>query len=139
MAHWGTVNSADYQFEHVVSFSETDAAGVVHFSQMLCWVEDAEHHCLRESGFDVFPDHGGGWPRVSVSCDYHAPCRYAEKVVVFLTLIKLGNSSVGWSFELRVGESLIASGRMTSVRVGGDGKALAFDGEEMRTLNHLLQ
>lgn len=42
-----------FEFERRVEFCETDAAGIVHFSSLLQYVEQAEHALLRSVGFTV--------------------------------------------------------------------------------------
>jgi len=68
-----------------VEFSETDMAGIVHFSNFFRWMESAEHAFFRSMGLSV---HGHtdagmyGWARVHAECDYRAPLRYQDEVEV---------------------------------------------------------
>jgi acyl-CoA thioesterase FadM len=51
-----------------VQFSETDAAGIVHFSNFFRYFEDAEHALWREAGGSILDrDSAIGWPRVAAS------------------------------------------------------------------------
>ena len=109
-----------------VQFADTDAAGVVHFSRLLCYAEEAEHAFLDACGIAVLGD--GGWPRVSVSCDYLAPVRMGDEVEVAVSVEKLGGSSVSWLFSMTVGDEAVAKGTMKTVRVDAAGKAVELPG-----------
>ena len=107
-------------YQRRVSFSDTDAAGVVHFSRLLCYAEEAEHDLLIQLEIPLMEQ--GGWPRVSVSCDYLAPLRVGDVVDVFISPVKLGNSSILWGFFMSCLGKQIAKGEMKTVRVNADGK-----------------
>ena len=42
-----------------VEFSDTDMAGIVHFSAFFKYMEAAEHELLRSLGFSVYSEVGG--------------------------------------------------------------------------------
>lgn len=109
-----------YQYHRRVHFADTDAASVVHFSRLLCYVEEAEHALFAECGIPLMEK--GGWPRVNIQCDYHVPLKLGDEVVISLSLEKLGNSSLLWAFSINLGDKQVATGKMKSVRVGSDGK-----------------
>ena len=106
-----------------VAFSETDASGRVHFTQILKWVEEAEHRALSEAGVPVFaPD--TGWPRVNVECKYLLPLTFDEEVFVIVTLSKIGESSLVWDFEIQKStKEMAAHGTFVTVYVKGEGSA----------------
>ena len=50
-----------------MQFHETDAAGIVHFSRYILYMEEAEHALWREAGLSIAPrDSPIGWPRQTV-------------------------------------------------------------------------
>ncbi len=102
-----------------VHFADTDAAGVVHFSRLLCYAEEAEHELLEGLGIPLLAD--GGWPRVHVDCSYNSPARMGDRVEVSLAVEKLGKTSVTWVFSMTVDSRNIATGSMRTVRVDGGG------------------
>ncbi len=106
-------------YQRRVQFADTDAAGVVHFSRLLCYVEEAEHDLLRRVGIPLLGD--GGWPRVHVDCDYLAPVRPGESVEVAIAPEEIGRSSVGWVFSVRVSGTEVAKGRVKTVCVDAQG------------------
>src|SRR5262245_7800779 len=72
--------SAELRLQRRVAFSETDTAGIVHFSNYFRYFEDAEHALWREVGLSIHPQQSGiGWPRVSASCEYHRPLRFEQE------------------------------------------------------------
>ena len=113
-----------FLYQRRVAFADTDAAGVVHFSRLLCYVEEAEHTLLAELQIPLMgvEGEGGGWPRVHVDCDYFAPLRPADDVEVILMLEKVGSSSVSWNFNMMRGGQDVAKGSVKAVRVNADGK-----------------
>jgi acyl-CoA thioester hydrolase len=67
-----------------VQFSDTDMAGIVHFSNFFRYMERVEHGFFRSLGFSVVdpPTVGEervGWPRVHASCDYMSPLHFEEE------------------------------------------------------------
>ncbi len=113
-----------HHYHRRVTFSETDAAGVLHFSRLLCYVEEAEHDFLQRLKIPILEK--GGWPRVRITCDYLAPLRFGDAVEVLISPKKIGSSSVVWQFSITNTEtsSLAAEGEMTCVRVDAQGKPI---------------
>jgi 4-hydroxybenzoyl-CoA thioesterase len=88
-----------------VRFSDTDPAGVMYFPRFL-----DVFHGVFEDWFDedlgmpyrwVLEDTRIGFPAVSTDCDYRAPFRFGETMVVTLTLSRLGKRSFTCSYEAR--------------------------------------
>lgn len=124
--------------DFAVRMSETDAAGVVHFSHFLRWAENAEGDFFRKNGLKIFGKTAAGthfgWPRVSVRFDFRAPARYADSIRVRIRPAAFppeNARSVEWRSEIfRVGNAgdllLLATGTWTSVFAEID------DGAKMR-------
>ncbi len=122
----------EFSVTRCVAFSETDASGRVHFTEILKWVEDAEHQFLKERKIPICSPESG-WPRVNVQCDYRAPLHFGDEVVVNLTLMRIGKSSLTWSFEIQDSQSAVAAeGSLVTVFVLG-GKAGAVIPTEIRS------
>lgn len=110
-----------------VQFSETDMAGIVHFSNFFRYMERVEHAFFRSLGFSVVdPVHVGeervGWPRVHASCDYMAPLKFEEEFECELLVEEVRNKVIRylirfWRQEDRV---LAAEGRITAACVRRD-------------------
>tara|TARA_R110002049_G_scaffold27321_2_gene94364 strand:- start:642987 stop:643433 length:447 start_codon:yes stop_codon:yes gene_type:complete len=103
-----------------VEFRDTDAAGIVHFSAFFPMMESAEHELLRSVGIPILPVATGSapaltWPRVSVACDYISAARFEDVLQIHVRVIKIGNSSLQYGFEIVRDEQAIANGTMTTV------------------------
>lgn len=116
---------SEFSIRHRVAFSETDMAGIVHFSNFFRYMELAEGAFFRELEQELIQRDEGevhGWPRVRASCDYKAPISYGEEVEVVLIVSEVKVRAVEFAFAFyRVtdgqrGEKL-ARGKMTTVHV----------------------
>lgn len=102
-----------------IEWSDTDAAGVYHWSTVFRLVEAAEavlHDRLgiREHTF-------GTTPRVHVSCDFRRELSFFDAVRTELRVAEVGRSSVRYTFTLypEGEESPAAEGEMVAVHVSG--------------------
>jgi len=87
--------SAAFTLKRRVRFSETDVAGIVHFSNYFRYFEDAEHALWREAGLSIHaPDSPVGWPRVSASCDYHRPLRFEQEFEIRVTIAEMTSRTI---------------------------------------------
>ncbi|MFM1997223.1 MAG: Acyl-CoA thioester hydrolase YbgC [Planctomycetota bacterium] len=103
-----------------VEFRDTDAAGIVHFSAFLFWMESVEHEFLRSVGLHVLERQPDGvehsWPRVSVSCDYSSTARFGDVLDIAVSVAAVGRSSVTYEFSFECDGRLVAEGRVVAVR-----------------------
>lgn len=87
-----------------VAFSETDAAGIVHFAHFFRYMEDAEHAWLRDLGLSVHRDIGddvAGFPRVSATCDYKKPLHFEHVFTIDVHVAAKTDKSVTYAFTFR--------------------------------------
>jgi acyl-CoA thioester hydrolase len=101
-----------------VEFSDTDMAGIVHFSRLIVFMENAEHAFFEALDASVSMEHDGvhlGWPRVAVEAQFKAPARFNEYVDITVRVLKKGTRSMTYGFEIRVEDRLVGTGKMTSV------------------------
>ena len=93
-----------YEFKAVrrVEFSETDMAGIVHFSNFFRYMETAENGFFRLLGYSVvmnqFDPHVG-WPRVHAECDYRQPLRFEDEVEIHLLVTEKKSKSLSYLFK----------------------------------------
>lgn len=109
-----------------VEFSDTDAAGIAHFTAFFRYMEQAEHELLRSVGLSVFMQVEGQeitWPRVSSKCDFRSMAKFEEVLEIATNISRLGEKSVTWSFHFTIGPRDVGSGEITAVccRVNSDG------------------
>jgi YbgC/YbaW family acyl-CoA thioester hydrolase len=87
--------SARLELRRRVAFSETDAAGIVHFSNYFRYFEDAEHELWRQAGLSIHPEQSDiGWPRVSASCDYHRPLRFEQEFDISVLIAEMSKRTI---------------------------------------------
>ena len=94
----------EFKLTRRVEFSETDMAGIVHFSNFFRMMEATEHAFFRSLGFTIHGHEEGttiGWPRVSASCDYRAPLRFEEEVEIHLLVSEVRGRSIRYQFIFR--------------------------------------
>ena len=123
--------ASDFKLVRRVEFSETDMAGIVHFSNYFKYMEAAEHAFVRSLGLSIAPKNVTppiGWPRVAASCDYKRPLKYDDEVEIELKVAVRNEKSIKYEFTFRkTGEKEIcATGSVTVVCVTiRDGKMQA--------------
>jgi len=115
----------EFSVRHRVAFSETDMAGIVHFSHYFRYMELAEDAFFRHLGAELIRRAEGevyGWPRVRASCDFKAPLAFGDEVEIVLKVKEVKVRAVEFAFGLykveegRRGEK-VARGRLTTVQV----------------------
>ncbi len=101
-----------------VAFSDTDMAGIVHFSRFFVFMEAAEHAFLRSLGTSVSTEWGGnkiGWPRLEATCTYRSPAVFEDVLDIHLKVIRKGTKSLTYRFDFFRGETAIARGELSTV------------------------
>lgn len=105
---------------HRVQFSETDMAGVVHFSNYFKWMEEVEHAFFRSIGLSVIMPQDGAhlsWPRVAASCDYQGPVRFEDEIELRLKITRVGEKSLAYEVRFLKDGKPVALGKITAVCV----------------------
>src|SRR3954466_7334496 len=110
--------SSSFSILRRIQFSETDMAGIVHFSNFFRMMEEVEHAFFRSVGLSVSMQHDGmhvGWPRVSTSCEFFGPVRFEDEVKLRLRVVKLGDKSFSSEGDFLLAGKRMALGKTTSV------------------------
>lgn len=112
-----------FEITERVQFSETDMAGIVHFSNFFRYMERVEHAFFRSLGMSIF-EHGGdkvAWPRVHASCDYMAPLKFEEEFRVELLVEEVRDKVIRHLIRLwHLDGTLAGEGRLTVACVRKD-------------------
>ena len=111
-----------FTHERRVEFSDTDMAGIVHFSNFFRFMEAAEHAVFRSLGFALHASEDGrvsGFARVHAECDYLRPLHYPDLVRVELVVREKSDSALGYDFTFfdQHGADPAARGRLKVVHV----------------------
>lgn len=120
----------EFKAQRRVEFSETDMAGIMHYSNFFRFMETVEHAFFRSFGFSIAPHRFAegqpkvGWPRVHASCDYHKPLRFEDVVEIHLLVAEKKSKAITYQIRFRkqvdgIAEE-VARGRLTVVCVGLD-------------------
>jgi len=119
-----------YEFKATrrVEFSDTDMAGIMHFSNFFRFMETAEHGFFRSLGFSIVAgkvDPPVGWPRVHAECDYKTPLRFEDEVEIHLLVSEKRSKALSYVFKfikLNADPPVeVARGGLTVVCVRHDG------------------
>ena len=103
--------SAEFRLRRRVAFSETDAAGIVHFSTFFRYFEDAEHSLWREAGLSIHSAQSPiGWPRVSASCQFQRPLRFEQEFEVAVRISEISKRTITYTADITRGGETIATG-----------------------------
>ena len=103
--------SGELRLRRRVAFSETDVAGIVHFSNYFRYFEDAEHALWREAGLSIHPvESAVGWPRVSASCEYRRPLRFEQEFDVTVRVADMSKRTITYAGEITSSGQTIATG-----------------------------
>ena len=127
---------SEFRITRTVEFSETDMAGIMHFSNFFCWMEACEAAFYRSLNLPLIsfvPGNVVGWPRVKASCEYKVPLRFNEVIEVKLLIKEVRSKAVVYVFQFRKTEggqtlpAILAQGEIAAVCVTSDaqGKMVA--------------
>ncbi len=122
-----------YTYSFSVTFAQTDAAGVAHFSNYFCWMEAAEHAFLQSLTLPILEHFDGklrGWPKLKASALFQVPLQFGDAVEVDLAIQELTQRTIGYYFQFfRVVESVrtcVGTGEMTTCYAEKTGSGAAF-------------
>ncbi len=93
--------------ERKIRFSHCDPAGIVYFVNFFDMVSGAVEDWFGEAiGFTFNEMHIQrrlGFPIVNTGCEFFKPCHLGDRLVLELTIARLGRSSIEFSVVGRVG------------------------------------
>ena len=109
---------SEFRYQRRVQFAETDLAGIVHFSELFRYIEEAEHAMWRQAGLTI-AERGSdlGWPRLNAALEFRNPLRFEEEFEVWVRIADLKTRTIEYEFTLVRGQTVIAVGTMTAVCV----------------------
>jgi YbgC/YbaW family acyl-CoA thioester hydrolase len=115
----------EFKYRRRVQFAETDLAGIVHFSVMFRYMEEAEHALWRAAGLSIAePGSDIGWPRVSTACEFRNRLHFEDEFEVWVRIADVKTRTLEYEFTLVRGETVIAVGTMTAVCVRRSGNTM---------------
>src|SRR5262245_21014850 len=94
--------ASEFRIVRRVEFSETDMAGIMHFSNFFRYMEAAEQAFLRWVGLSVVMRNTEppiGFPRVPAECDYTQPLHFEDEVEVQLQVTEKKQKALSYAFR----------------------------------------
>ena len=112
-----------------VRFGETDAAGVMHFQQLLRWCHEAYEESLERFGLnaaEIFPTPGStpevGLPIVHCSADFRRPLVCGSPLAISLTPTRLDPGCFEVRYSFSSDDQLVAEGLTRNLAIRSDGR-----------------
>jgi enediyne core biosynthesis thioesterase len=100
-----------YDYEHVVTFDETNVVGNVYFANHLRWQGHCRERFLADHAPSVLTSLGElALVTTRCSCEYYAQLVALDQVVVQMSLERIGRSTIAMRFEYLRGEEVVARG-----------------------------
>src|SRR5277367_5478540 len=95
-----------YEFKAIrrVEFSDTDMAGIMHYSNFFRFMETAEHAFFRSLGLSIVTNKVEppvGWPRVRAQCDFKSPLKFEDEVEIHLLVSEKKSKALSYIFNFR--------------------------------------
>jgi acyl-CoA thioester hydrolase len=108
-------NTAGYETEIEVRFSDFDAYGHVNNAVFLTYMETARTKLLRDQ-FVAWQNRGLLFLVARAECDYRQPITFSDRVFVIIEIDRIGRSSFDLSYQLHNGAGRVfASARTVMV------------------------
>jgi YbgC/YbaW family acyl-CoA thioester hydrolase len=135
--------SSPFRYARRVQFAETDLAGIVHFSWLFRYMEEAEHAAWRAAGLSIAQRGSAlGWPRVAASFEFRNPLHFEDEFEVAVRLAAVGSRTLEYEHTIVRGDVVIGSGRITTVCVqktaDGQMRAVEIPAALLQTLKAVL-
>jgi YbgC/YbaW family acyl-CoA thioester hydrolase len=109
---------AEFTYRRRVQFPETDASGIVHFTNFFKYVEEAEHAMWRAAGLSIAGhDSTVGWPRIAASFEYRRPLRFEDEFEVHIEVAEITHKTIRYRAVVRHESGVVAEGSLKIICV----------------------
>ncbi len=107
-----------------VRYAETDMMGIVYHGNYLPWFEVGRTTLLKENGLPYRELEAAGFrlPVLEVTCRYLQPARYDDELEIVTTLREKPMLRIKLEYEVRRGETVLATGYTTHAFVNPHGE-----------------
>lgn len=107
-----------------VRYAETDQMGIVYYANYLVWFEVARTEYFLKEGLDYREVEKQGYfmAVLDAYCNYKAPARYGESLLIETYPLDVKNSSLKFSYKIfrKNDNILLTEGYTTHVLIGRD-------------------
>lgn len=93
----------EFTVEVRVRYSDTDQMGVVYYANYFVWLEIARTEFLRSLGINyrnIEMEKQLALPAVEAYCNYKAPARYDEIILIKTKIAEMKNTSLRFDYKL---------------------------------------
>ena len=112
----------EYTTIRKIEFSETDMAGLVHFSNFFKYMESAERDFYEHINLKLIESSPKllGFPRARAECKFSEPLRFGDEVKIHLAVKAVKDYSIDYQFRFfkmveNKDSSLVAKGHLTTI------------------------
>jgi len=93
--------------EHLIRFSHCDPGGIVHFPRFFDMINGTVEDWFADAlglPFDTMHmERRYGFPIVNTQCEFYEPCRIGERLVLELSVARLGRASLALTLSGKIG------------------------------------
>ena len=124
------MGSKVYEYQHIVSFEETNLVGNVYYANHVRWQGRCREMFLKDHAPEVLNElsQGLALATVRVSCEYYSELYAFDKVAIRMRLGALTQNRITMLFEYwrisDLGEELIAKGEQQTASMRREGEKL---------------
>ncbi len=109
---------SEFIYHRRVQFPETDASGIVHFTNFFKYIEEAEHALWRAAGRSIAAHNAEiGWPRVAASFEFKKALRFEDEFDVHIKVAEKTRKTIRYSAQLKKDGEVHATGSLTIICV----------------------
>lgn len=128
MSSISTEPHSSFCHRRIVRFGECDPAGVAYYPEFFNWFHQAMEACFEEHLDTPYAEmiKTVGFPAVKTSAEFRRPLPVGSEISIAIHIERLGRSSIEWRFDIHLGETLAAVGRVKTVCISVSEGAFAF-------------
>ena len=108
-----------HEVPFMLAYGDCDPAGIVYYPVLYHYCHVAFEEAWRGALGIAYPELVANWrlgfPTVHVETDFVSPARYGDAVVVDVSVLEVGTTSVVFRFEGRVGDRVVLQSKQTTV------------------------
>lgn len=88
-----------FEYEYIVPWVDTDALGIMHFSNYFKICERAEQSYFEYRNMEE--NYGIYLPRVHASCEFKRPLRFRDRAVISVKLSEVGKGHMTFQYSIK--------------------------------------
>ncbi|MEM0502691.1 MAG: thioesterase family protein, partial [Thermoplasmata archaeon] len=91
----------EFEYRYRVAWVDTDALGVMHFSNYFRICERTEEEFMNSIGLSFDISKNISLPRVKAECSYKSPLMYNDTAVITMKVQEIGKKHLKYIFEIK--------------------------------------